>query len=334
MPEPNAREFLIENLRHSRDKTEMKAPQIIQFIEKELVAPTRNADQTARYVGGVNHEARRPDEQSQLKFWGHSMPKHREIAKKLETQYQQNLSDQTAADEFIWKQVLIAWKKTKLYDVRSVLIVWISQQSKKSLRQKYAQDLFDLADTIDNWALSDSLSGLLAELIDENRKHLKILKKWNKHKNPWLRRQSVVAIYYYVRFRKNPISAKISLALVKNLLRDPHFYVQRGVGWTLREIDQVDSTLQRNFVRKHLHEISSTAWFAATELYTVAERKKLVSKRKLQRAVVKLKDRRSSDRVIFKARPLDISRVINISSITDHCRFHHLLHTSKVRLAK
>lgn len=261
----------------------MKATQIIQFIEDELGSPARNAKQTARYVGGVNHEARKLNEQSQLKFWGHSMPKHREIAKKFEAQYLKQLSGLSNAQESIWKQVLLAWNKTDLYDVRSILIVWLSHQSRKQLRQKYAQDLFDLAGTIDNWALSDSLSGLLAELIDENRSHFKILIRWNQHKNPWLRRQSLVAIYYYVRFRKNPIPAKTSLALVKKLLKDPHFYVQRGVGWTLREIDQVDSSLQRSFVRKNLQDISSTAWFAASELYQTEDRKKLVVQRKLLR---------------------------------------------------
>jgi 3-methyladenine DNA glycosylase AlkD len=137
---------------------------------------------------------------------------------------------------------------------------------------------------IDNWALSDGLSSLLAEILEENPQYFARFKKWNKSGNPWLRRQSLVGIYYYARQRGKIYPPKEVLLLVKNLLEDDHFYIQKSVGWTLREIDRIDSSLQRSFVKKHLSRISGVAWYAASELYPAEMKRKLVIMRRRFRA--------------------------------------------------
>jgi 3-methyladenine DNA glycosylase AlkD len=265
-------------------KTEVSkiADSLTQAFQKKLKGPTKSAPVHARYVGAQGHEACKADERSRLEFWGHQVPTHRALAKtkwKLTINGKSvDLSSLLLEDQ--WDVWLTVWKSSKIYEIKSIAMIWLAQPKLKALRRKNADDLFAMASDIDNWAHSDSLSSLLAEILEEETHHLTKFKKWNSSKNPWLRRQSIVGLYCYARMRKKHIPAKTALAMIEPLLEDPHFYVQRGVGWTLREVDRVDSKLQREFVRKNLGKIGGVAWFATSELYPPALKKELVGLRK------------------------------------------------------
>ncbi|MFN7727529.1 MAG: DNA alkylation repair protein [Bdellovibrio sp.] len=260
------------------------------LIKNKLGGPSPRRDFIARYTGAVGHEARKPDEQSKLEFWGQQLPVHRAVAKQMAAISKAEFAVPGAtgakaleAQVAEWNLWVGLWHQTQNFDVRSIVLIWMSNKNRAPLRRLRWKDLFGLAETIDNWALSDGLSMMIADVLEHDPKLLSHFKKWNKSKNPWLRRQSIVGIYCYARFRKKPIPAEITLGLLEKLLDDPHFYVQRGVGWTLREVDRIDSALQRRFVEKHLHRISGVAWFAASELYPEKARKVLVIKRKKKR---------------------------------------------------
>lgn len=257
------------------------AKELDKTLRTKLKGPTKKAPYVARYVGAQGHEDRKPNEQSQLKFLGYQLPDQRKMAATNWKLAGTSLHDLSQDDQWsVWMQV---WKDSDVYEIRQIVLLWMSPKKMKDLRHKKAKDLFDLAADIDNWALSDGLSSFLAEILENDHKHLPTYLKWNKSKNPWLRRQSIVGLYCYARMRKTHVPAETALKLIESLLDDPHFYVQRGVGWTLREVDRVDSELQRQFVRKHLHRIGGVAWFATSELYPLSMRKELVELRKVAR---------------------------------------------------
>jgi 3-methyladenine DNA glycosylase AlkD len=253
-------------------------------IRNKLGAPTKNAKIHAHYIGAQGHPARKKDEQSKLIFLGTGILRIRKLTKeefqigKVRTEKLSSLS----RDEQ-WQTWISLASSSHIYEVRSTAYIHLAQKKFSEQRMKYSKELFSLADSIDNWALSDTLSSMLAAELEREPRHFKIFKTWNRSANPWLRRQSLVGLYYYARLRKDPLPTQKTLPLVEQLLEDSHFYVQRGVGWTLREIDRVDSQAQRKFVEKNLHKISPTAWFATSELYSPNLRKKLVQKRKRAR---------------------------------------------------
>ncbi len=245
-------------------------------IEKFLGGPTKNSEFLARYIGARNPKDRRPDEQSRLTYWGLPVPAQRKCAKA-------KFSFSHLSDDEQWPIWHSIWRESPIYDVKSVAMFWISDPKRKSLRLERYKDVTAMISEVDNWAHSDSLSAILAEILEVRPSLFDLYLKWNRSKNPWCRRQSIVGIYNYARLRKNPMPAEKSIPLVENLLEDPHFYVQRGVGWTLREIDRVNSKLQRAFVRENVRRIHPIAWFATTELYPTELRKKLVQLRKIGR---------------------------------------------------
>jgi len=142
---------------------------------------------------------------------------------------------------------------------------------------------------IDNWAHSDTLSALLASLLDIAlqekdhdliSKHLEIRKKWNKSSNSWMRRQSIVSLLNYSRLRKKTFHFKEIIHFIHPLLTDDAFYVQRAVGWTLRETHNLYSQKTYSYIEANIYKISSIAFSAATEKVGVTQKKKLLLLRK------------------------------------------------------
>jgi 3-methyladenine DNA glycosylase AlkD len=137
---------------------------------------------------------------------------------------------------------------------------------------------------VDNWAHSDGLSKIFAELLSNaislNNKqliaeHWRIRKKWNKSKNLWERRQSIVSIFYYARSNRKYFPFQKVLTLVSPLIQDDAFYVQRGVGWTLREMHNVYPEQTFKYLKTIIGQLSPIAFSAATEKLTAANKGKL-----------------------------------------------------------
>lgn len=141
--------------------------------------------------------------------------------------------------------------------------------------------LLKMVDRLDNWIHSDGLSGLIAAAVEERpRERFSILAKWNRDKNPWRRRQSIVSLHYYSRFRKTPLPSSKTLKLIENLLDDDHFYVQRGIGWALRECYNVDPKATMNFLNKHIGRVAPIGYYAAVERLSLKDKARLLKLRK------------------------------------------------------
>ncbi len=138
---------------------------------------------------------------------------------------------------------------------------------------------------IDNWAHSDYLSKFLTRLIEAKETQQKMLahvEKWNRSKNLWERRQSLVALFYYARTKKEHLSYKFVIALIENLLHDKEYFVQKAVGWTLRESYNVYPKETYAFLLQHITSISPYAFTASTEKMSEKEKSVLKEKRKLK----------------------------------------------------
>jgi len=145
-------------------------------------------------------------------------------------------------------------------------------------------ELIEWIDRIDNWAHSDMLTHHFAYLLEHYPNMVyPHLQAWNISENPWYRRQSVLSLLGYARFRnKKPTFNKI-IALVKPLLTDKDYYVQKGVGWCLRETGLVYPEKTLAFLNQYHHLITSTAFAAASEKLPVKEKEKLKALRKKSR---------------------------------------------------
>lgn len=137
--------------------------------------------------------------------------------------------------------------------------------------------------TVDNWAHSDYLSKFLTRLF-ENPKYkttlLDTVKKWNVSDNLWKRRQSLVSLYYYSRTKTHFLPYKTTSKLISNLLDDHEYYVQKAVGWALRESFNVYPTETYQFILKHVKHIKPAAFTTCLEKMTETEKQVLKQNRR------------------------------------------------------
>jgi 3-methyladenine DNA glycosylase AlkD len=267
--------------RHSIDSSKLAAA-LVRHLTASLEGPTPLAAAHARYVGAQGHEKRTPEERSVLEYRGHKVPVVRQAMSSAWSLLHTHVpGDARPEFEFeVWRGV---WSRSSVYEVRSAALEAMTSRRLRAVWLRDPRHLFEIAPEIDNWAHSDTLSTAMAEILEHDPGCFPQFCEWNTSANPWLRRQSIVGLYCYARFRKKPLPPKRALPLVEALLHDKHFYVQRGVGWTLREIDRLDSVLQRSFVERHLRRISGTAWFATSELYPSELRARLTAARRTGR---------------------------------------------------
>jgi 3-methyladenine DNA glycosylase AlkD len=136
---------------------------------------------------------------------------------------------------------------------------------------------------VDNWAHSDYLSKFLTRLIEhaDTQKHLlSLVKKWNASDNLWIRRQSLVSLYYYARTKKQHLEFELPIKLVTNLLHDNEYYVQKAVGWTLRESYNVYPKETYQFIEQNIKQIKPAAFTTCLEKMTEKQKLTLKAKRK------------------------------------------------------
>lgn len=136
---------------------------------------------------------------------------------------------------------------------------------------------------VDNWAHSDYLSKFLTRLVehpDTQKPMLALIKKWNTSSNLWVRRQSLVSLYYYARTKKQQVPFALSEKLVTNLLHDEEYYVQKAVGWSLRESFNVYPKETYHFIEQNIKHIKPAAFTTCLEKMTEKQKLTLKAKRK------------------------------------------------------
>jgi 3-methyladenine DNA glycosylase AlkD len=109
-------------------------------------------------------------------------------------------------------------------------------------------------DTVD--ALASNVSGtLFANFPEEGAT---AVQQWRSVENIWLRRTTLLHQLKY----KDKTNAPLLFSLIEENLDDDEFFIQKAIGWALREYSKTDETAVRDFV-------------AATDLSPLAHREAL-----------------------------------------------------------
>lgn len=181
----------------------------------------------------------------------------------------------------IWDHV---WRRSDCYEVMSLALSWFYGPQQRQILKTNWPRLKKWSSRIDNWAHSDTLSGIYARILEDLPQDVySTLEIWNRSKNPWLRRLSIVSLIYYSSQREKILPLKKILSLVEPQLEFEHYYVQKGVGWTLREAFNVYPKPTFAFIEKNIDKISATAFSAATEKMIYKQREHLKKLRKTRR---------------------------------------------------
>ncbi|MCT4656436.1 MAG: DNA alkylation repair protein [Cohaesibacter sp.] len=143
------------------------------------------------------------------------------------------------------------------------------------------QQLEPWVGSVNCWDQSDCLSRVYSQLLEEIPDEIiPVLRRWNVSDNPWERRQSLVALLFYSRFRQSFPDPELVFSLILARLHDDDYYVQKGLGWALREAYHVWPQEVLAFLDEHVKSLAPAAWQAATEKLDKSVKQALKTKRK------------------------------------------------------
>ena len=89
---------------------------------------------------------------------------------------------------------------------------------------------------LDAWAIADHLeAGARRCLMDDDSRLDRIESAWLLHPNFWVRRASLVYTLYLSKRGRNP---KRPLGWASGMVDDPEWFIQKAIGWWLRELSK------------------------------------------------------------------------------------------------
>jgi 3-methyladenine DNA glycosylase AlkD len=134
----------------------------------------------------------------------------------------------------IWDRL---WRTSPFGDVLFAALEYYVPRAKKEVSPTLWPVVRGWTERVDNWCHADGLSSLyswiLASEPDVVYPHLA---KWNRAEDQWLRRISLVSLIHYSGKNAAFVPLDRVLPLVTACLSDEREYVQKAVGWVLREM--------------------------------------------------------------------------------------------------
>lgn len=211
---------------------------------------------------------------SELKFYNYSMPNLKNHISKIAPDiYSENY----------FKDIQKLWFESDIFEGKMIALYWLTEQT-QDFYTSHLNDILKWAHEVDNWAHADTLCSVLAQIYElATPKAEPVFKKWNSHRNPWLRRCSLVGLFYYSRQRKKQPKLEVAKKFIDSHFEAPEYYVQKAVGWTLREMYNVYPEQTLIYIQRNNHRLSSVAWVAASEKLPLNTKKPLLKQRKTQR---------------------------------------------------
>ena len=134
---------------------------------------------------------------------------------------------------------------------------------------------------VDDWGLCDALAKIYTKILEVLPGPVyKQLQQWNASGNLWMRRQSVVSLLYYSRTKRTYLPFQQVIQLIAPLLPDKEYYVQKGVGWALRECHTVYPRETLAWLSANIKKVSSIAFTISIEKMETDIKNKLKAARK------------------------------------------------------
>jgi 3-methyladenine DNA glycosylase AlkD len=192
-------------------------------------------------------------------FYG-NIPTHRRESKQKYTFSALPFGEQLVVWDELWRTADDWW-------VRLHAFFFLERHIKKENELKEMWPVIvHWQDQVDDWGLCDSLAKIYTKILEvEPVVVYTQLKQWNKDKNLWKRRQSLVSLLYYSRTKKLYLDFNQIEPLITHLLADKEYYVQKGLGWALRELRNVYPVETISYLQTHIKQISAIAFTIAIE---------------------------------------------------------------------
>jgi 3-methyladenine DNA glycosylase AlkD len=126
-----------------------------------------------------------------------------------------------------------------------------------------------------NWATTDAICGsLIGPLLADRPELVALMRTWARHRNPWVRRASAVALLPAIR-RGHALDTAYDVATT--LRSDGADLIQKAAGWLLREVGKRDAARLERYLRAGGAAIPRTTLRYAIERFPAARRQRILA---------------------------------------------------------
>lgn len=167
----------------------------------------------------------------------------------------------------LYKKYFPTARKTKVIDWNFIEICWNREEREfqyavvyylktmqKFLKKGDISKLKYLVVTKSWWDTVDLLSKIIGDVVNRNKELKTLMLEWSKKGNDiWLRR---VAILHQLSFKENVDKLLLETILEDNLY-DGEFFINKAIGWALRDYSKVNPEWVRKFIEKNRSEMTN-----------------------------------------------------------------------------
>jgi 3-methyladenine DNA glycosylase AlkD len=101
---------------------------------------------------------------------------------------------------------------------------------------------------LDGWAVADNLATVAWRCLIEDPGRLDVVETWIESPHPWTRRATLVFTLPWTKEKRDP---ERMLGWAARLADDPEWFIQKAIGWWLRELSKRDSKRVSRFLTEH-----------------------------------------------------------------------------------
>ena len=177
---------------------------------------------------------------NKFKFLGIKSPKRKEIFKQIFENFKNNKE--------IDKEFVVKFFNKDYREFQYIAIDYLIKMKKYFLKD----DIFFIKDLIITKSWWDTVDLIASNLLGEIcKKYPSLIDEqivfWINDENMWLRRSSII---FQLRYKENT-NLEILQKSIESNIDDDEFFIQKAIGWALREYSKTDYKWVLNFINNH-----------------------------------------------------------------------------------
>ena len=165
--------------------------------------------------------------------------------------YKKYFPDARKAKTIDWDFVESCWNKEEREF--QYVVVYYLKAMQKFLKREDISRLKYLIVTKSWWDTVDLLAKVVGSLVIRIEGYDQIMLEWSKDSNIWLRR---VAILHQLSF-KEKVDEKVLYEILKNNLGDNEFFINKAIGWALRDYSKSNPEWVTKFIEKNRENMAN-----------------------------------------------------------------------------
>jgi 3-methyladenine DNA glycosylase AlkD len=115
---------------------------------------------------------------------------------------------------------------------------------------------------LDGWAVADNLASVASRCLIEDPGRLDAVESWIENPHLWTRRAALVFTLPWAEEKRDP---ERMLGWAARLAEDREWFIQKAIGWWLRELSKRDPKRVRRFLNEHGWKLKGVARREATK---------------------------------------------------------------------